>query len=151
MIHEIFSIQQVEVMFMFIIWSPGEDICDSEVGNLVQDAEKYSLANHLFWGLWGIISVCIYLPYSKFSVNLGCILHVFILFRYVNIDIWFSILGQCEQYRLWLQGVCATEIPTVLAKEASNPWSVCSSSWSWRNWFLKICNWTDLLLISKFL
>lgn len=36
--------------------SSGEDICDSEVGNLVQDAEKYSLANHLFWGLWGLIS-----------------------------------------------------------------------------------------------
>ncbi|OWM65769.1 probable choline kinase 1 [Punica granatum] len=31
---------------------PGED----EVEQLVSDAEKYTLANHLFWGLWGIIS-----------------------------------------------------------------------------------------------
>ncbi|KAL2894423.1 putative choline kinase 3 [Bienertia sinuspersici] len=36
--------------------SSGDDPCDSEVENMVQDAEKYSLANHLFWGLWGIIS-----------------------------------------------------------------------------------------------
>lgn len=24
---------------------------------LLQDVEKYTLASHLFWGLWGIISV----------------------------------------------------------------------------------------------
>ncbi|XP_021737637.1 probable choline kinase 1 [Chenopodium quinoa] len=36
--------------------SSGDDICDSEVENLLQNAEKYSLANHIFWGLWGIIS-----------------------------------------------------------------------------------------------
>lgn len=29
---------------------------DREVDQLVNDAEKYTLANHLFWGLWGIIS-----------------------------------------------------------------------------------------------
>ncbi|KAF8403558.1 hypothetical protein HHK36_011662 [Tetracentron sinense] len=35
-------------------WPDGSDI---EVEQLVQDAEKYTLASHLLWGLWGIISV----------------------------------------------------------------------------------------------
>lgn len=30
---------------------------DDEVERLTEDAEKYTAANHLFWGLWGIISV----------------------------------------------------------------------------------------------
>lgn len=30
---------------------------DDEVEKLTEDAEKYTVANHLFWGLWGIISV----------------------------------------------------------------------------------------------
>jgi len=29
----------------------------SEVEQLLQEIEKYTLANHLFWGVWGIISV----------------------------------------------------------------------------------------------
>ncbi|GAV90953.1 hypothetical protein CFOL_v3_34353 [Cephalotus follicularis] len=29
---------------------------DSEVEQLVQDVEKYTLASHLVWSLWGIIS-----------------------------------------------------------------------------------------------
>ncbi|KAL7208414.1 hypothetical protein ACSBR1_030213 [Camellia fascicularis] len=36
--------------------SAGNQPSDSEVEQLVDDAEKYTLANHLFWGLWGIIS-----------------------------------------------------------------------------------------------
>ncbi|XP_057532034.1 probable choline kinase 1 [Amaranthus tricolor] len=36
--------------------SSGDDLSDSEVENLLKDVDKYSLANHLFWGLWGIIS-----------------------------------------------------------------------------------------------
>ncbi|KAJ0025081.1 hypothetical protein Pint_07869 [Pistacia integerrima] len=34
----------------------GNQPSESEVDQLVHDAEKYTLANHLFWGLWGIIS-----------------------------------------------------------------------------------------------
>lgn len=34
---------------------------------VVQDVEKYTLANHLFWGIWGIISVSI--PTSRFNLN----------------------------------------------------------------------------------
>ncbi|XP_038896149.1 probable choline kinase 1 isoform X2 [Benincasa hispida] len=34
----------------------GEKHTEEEVEQLVEDAEKYTLANHLFWGLWGIIS-----------------------------------------------------------------------------------------------
>ncbi|XP_059630385.1 probable choline kinase 1 [Cornus florida] len=36
--------------------STGNQPSDTEVEQLVQDAEKYTLANHLFWGLWGLIS-----------------------------------------------------------------------------------------------
>ncbi|XP_074264426.1 putative choline kinase 1 isoform X1 [Silene latifolia] len=36
--------------------SSGEEPSGSEVEDFLQLVEKYSLANHLFWGLWGIIS-----------------------------------------------------------------------------------------------
>ncbi|KAK2439975.1 Protein kinase superfamily protein [Trifolium repens] len=36
--------------------SSGEQPSESEVEHLLQEVEKYTLANHLFWGLWGIIS-----------------------------------------------------------------------------------------------
>ncbi|KAL8166892.1 hypothetical protein V2J09_008391 [Rumex salicifolius] len=39
--------------------SSGEEPSESEVAELVESAERYSLANHLFWGLWGLISVYI--------------------------------------------------------------------------------------------
>ncbi|KAJ7982389.1 Choline kinase [Quillaja saponaria] len=35
---------------------PGDQPSDVEVDQLLQDVEKYTLANHLFWGLWGIVS-----------------------------------------------------------------------------------------------
>ncbi|KAH1248139.1 putative choline kinase 2 [Glycine max] len=35
---------------------PGEQLSNSEVEQLLQEIEKYTLANHLFWGVWGIIS-----------------------------------------------------------------------------------------------
>lgn len=37
--------------------SVGNQPSDNEVEQLMDDAEKYTLANHLFWGIWGIISV----------------------------------------------------------------------------------------------
>lgn len=37
----------------------GNEPSNEEVVQLIDDIEKYTLANHLFWGLWGIISVCI--------------------------------------------------------------------------------------------
>ncbi|CAH8363611.1 unnamed protein product [Eruca vesicaria subsp. sativa] len=36
--------------------SSGEDPREEEIKQLLEDAEKYTLASHLFWGLWGIIS-----------------------------------------------------------------------------------------------
>lgn len=36
--------------------SSGEQPRDSEMEELLQEIEKYTLANHLFWGVWGIIS-----------------------------------------------------------------------------------------------
>ncbi|KAA8537354.1 hypothetical protein F0562_026959 [Nyssa sinensis] len=36
--------------------SSGDQPSDLEMDQLVQDVEKYTLASHLLWGLWGIIS-----------------------------------------------------------------------------------------------
>ncbi|XP_071692542.1 probable choline kinase 1 [Rutidosis leptorrhynchoides] len=36
--------------------SAGNQPRDDEVDLLIEDVEKYTLANHLFWGLWGLIS-----------------------------------------------------------------------------------------------
>ncbi|XP_054814823.1 probable choline kinase 2 isoform X2 [Prosopis cineraria] len=49
----------------------GQEPSDSEVEQLLQEAEKYTLANHLFWGLWGVISAHVnkidfnYMEYAK--------------------------------------------------------------------------------------
>ncbi|KAL3504591.1 hypothetical protein ACH5RR_034432 [Cinchona calisaya] len=49
----------------------GHEPTDVEVKQLAEDAEKYTLANHLFWGLWGIISEYVntidfdYLEYAR--------------------------------------------------------------------------------------
>jgi hypothetical protein len=35
----------------------GEEPDEEKVKDLLNSIEKYALASHLFWGLWGIISV----------------------------------------------------------------------------------------------
>lgn len=35
----------------------GEEPREEDIEQLLDDTEKYTLASHLFWGLWGIISV----------------------------------------------------------------------------------------------
>ncbi|KAL5147464.1 putative choline kinase 1 [Glycine soja] len=35
----------------------GNKPSNAKVNQLVKAAEKYTLANHLFWGLWGFISI----------------------------------------------------------------------------------------------
>ena len=35
----------------------GEQPSDNEVQQLLDEVEKYTLASHLLWGLWGIVSV----------------------------------------------------------------------------------------------
>ncbi|CAA2934716.1 Hypothetical predicted protein [Olea europaea subsp. europaea] len=44
---------------------------DAEVKQLVDDTEKFALANHIFWGLWGLISAYVnhidfdYMEYAR--------------------------------------------------------------------------------------
>lgn len=38
------------------LFSSGRSPSEPELEKLVQEVEKYTLASHLFWGLWGIIS-----------------------------------------------------------------------------------------------
>ncbi|KAB1220473.1 putative choline kinase 1 [Morella rubra] len=51
--------------------SMGNLPSDAQVEQLVHDVEKYTLANHLFWGLWGIISAYVnkidfdYIEYAR--------------------------------------------------------------------------------------
>nr|GMC52517.1 probable choline kinase 3 [Ipomoea batatas] len=51
--------------------SAGNHPSDEEVEKLADIAEKYTLANHLFWGLWGVISAQVntidfnYMEYSR--------------------------------------------------------------------------------------
>ncbi|KAF8032082.1 hypothetical protein BT93_D1099 [Corymbia citriodora subsp. variegata] len=51
--------------------TPGDAPTEAEVEQLLQDVEKYTLASHLFWGLWGIISEHVneidfdYMEYSR--------------------------------------------------------------------------------------
>ena len=40
-----------------ILLNAGDEPSNIEVEKLLQDVEKYTLASHLVWGLWGIISV----------------------------------------------------------------------------------------------
>lgn len=44
---------------------PGEE-SEVEVENLIKSIEKYTLASHLVWGLWGIISVGLLMQFSLF-------------------------------------------------------------------------------------
>ncbi|CAK8567439.1 unnamed protein product [Lathyrus sativus] len=41
---------------MAYLSTSGKEPSEGEVEHLLQEVEKYTLANHLFWGLWGIIS-----------------------------------------------------------------------------------------------
>jgi choline/ethanolamine kinase len=40
----------------YLISSDGEEPNAEKVKDLLNNIEKYALASHLFWGLWGIIS-----------------------------------------------------------------------------------------------
>jgi choline/ethanolamine kinase len=40
-----------------LVLKTGEQVSDSEVQQLLDEVEKYTLASHLLWGLWGIVSV----------------------------------------------------------------------------------------------
>ncbi|XP_009793384.1 putative choline kinase 1 [Nicotiana tabacum] len=51
--------------------SSGHQPSDEKVKKLADEAEKYTLANHLFWGLWGVISAYVnniefdYMEYAR--------------------------------------------------------------------------------------
>lgn len=47
----------VLVLNILLILNTGEQPSDSEVQLLLDEVEKYTLASHLLWGLWGIVSV----------------------------------------------------------------------------------------------
>ncbi|KAK7259627.1 hypothetical protein RIF29_25238 [Crotalaria pallida] len=50
------DVEERQIFVRAYLSSSGEQPSDSEVEQLLQEVEKYTLANHLFWGIWGIIS-----------------------------------------------------------------------------------------------
>ncbi|CAL5384277.1 unnamed protein product [Camellia sinensis] len=68
--HKLFQIAKYETNMGWFYHS-GNQPSDNEVDQLVHDTEKYTLANHLFWGLWGIISAYVnniefdYMEYAR--------------------------------------------------------------------------------------
>lgn len=63
--------------YLIELWIPltsaGNQPSDEEVKKLVDESEKYTLANHLFWGLWGVISVCLLHTSSLYHYISPCI------------------------------------------------------------------------------
>lgn len=50
------------IEYNFSFCGPGNQPSNLEVDKLLEEVEKYTLASHLLWGLWGVISV-LFLPY----------------------------------------------------------------------------------------
>ncbi|KAH0981384.1 hypothetical protein GBA52_008561 [Prunus armeniaca] len=51
-----FCLEERQRFARLYLSSSGNQPTENEVEQLVQDVENYTLASHLFWGLWGIIS-----------------------------------------------------------------------------------------------
>jgi len=51
----------------------GEEPDAEVVENLLQSIEKYMLASHLVWGLWGIILVssCVMIPFFPYKTEIS--------------------------------------------------------------------------------
>ena len=58
----IYIFLSLDIDFLILL-NAGDEPSNIEVEQLLQDIEKYTLASHLVWGLWGIISVL--LPFSS--------------------------------------------------------------------------------------
>lgn len=59
------QLKQVPFLFFFLFFlriisnfvQSGGELGGVDLDKLLEDVEKYTLASHLLWGLWGIISV----------------------------------------------------------------------------------------------
>jgi hypothetical protein len=78
-----FDYPTIPFVLIQLCWA-GEEPEAEEVENLLQSVEKYTLASHLVWGLWGIISVSSYSgsptksllqSYALLSSNFRCFLY----------------------------------------------------------------------------
>jgi len=52
-----FIMHIVVLIMQLLVLNTGEQPSDNEVQQLLDEVEKYTLASHLLWGLWGIVSV----------------------------------------------------------------------------------------------
>ncbi|KAK1400781.1 hypothetical protein POM88_000386 [Heracleum sosnowskyi] len=94
-----------EIFVHSYLGSDGNQLDDSEVQRLVDDIEKYTLANHLFWGLWGIISAHVNhidFDYMEYARQRHCRLTPHVWYRLVY---WFSVI--------WYLNICNSILPSV--------------------------------------
>lgn len=61
----------------------GEQPSDSEVQQLLDEVEKYTLASHLLWGVWGIISVSSLCPFLALVILVLSFL-IYLMKEYVH-------------------------------------------------------------------
>lgn len=87
-----------------------------EVENLIKSIEKYTLASHLVWGLWGIISVgfLTQIPSHVLPVNPNTLSDIHSKLNPLA-------AGPCQWYRLRLQGIREAKVRAVLAEETKYP------------------------------
>uniref|UniRef100_A0A7N0UDV3 Choline kinase n=1 Tax=Kalanchoe fedtschenkoi TaxID=63787 RepID=A0A7N0UDV3_KALFE len=50
------SLENRQKFLRIYLSSTGHQPTDAELSQLLEDVEKYTLASHIFWGLWGMIS-----------------------------------------------------------------------------------------------
>ena len=113
----------------------GKKPSKTEVDQLVNVAEKYTLASHLFWGLWGLISVSFFLIYFYFfgySKGYFSLLSVTlcVLQSYVNaIDFDYKEYARQRFQQYWLKKPTLLDSPSITSQDGIGNGSLASLTW----------------------
>ena len=98
----------------------GNKPSNAKVNQLAKAAEKYTLANHLFWGLWGLISVrFIYLSIYLFPIPWWGILILMLCMcmqSYVNkIDFDYKEYARQRFQQYWIRKPTLLDSPSIVS------------------------------------
>lgn len=109
----------------------GNKPSNAKVNQLVKAVEKYTLANHIFWGLWGLISVSFFFlrllfhDYPK-SLTCACQYYQGILIQmlcvymqsYVNkIDFDYKEYARQRFQQYWLRKPTLLDSPSIVSQD----------------------------------
>ena len=97
----------------------GNKPSNAKVNQLVKATEKYTLANHLFWGRWGLISVRFIYLFSNSLVilsirytNIVCMY----MQSYVNkIDFDYKEYGRKRFQQYWIRKPTLLDSPSIVS------------------------------------